>query len=435
MERTNLELVTGEVIPVADLVETLKLERRKHIVQGQTIKPLSAHPKPRSLDYWLRARSRHPNTKLADNGVLEQLVATGLFELQNDIECPDSGRKCKGLTLQRPPRSPKRLKKQDGAIMVKKKAGSKKRVSPKRSVRFIDPHDPTVAVELASEMAAHLEPLKLTTGKNYNYTVGDTARNELEQILGAPIPEKNPHNLNIFLRDLLKGWLVEDDESNVEKIRTKEEIWNWIVKYWGLTDKDGGLTDDLKEILKDRVDQWQKRHSKDGAELAFKRISSWSKVLALTFPTECAIYDSRTAFSLNWLQFKINRQNGNKAHYLYWPTPPGTNTLLGLMNPDQILVAFYIENLSELVAYEQEHVFGNTAGARKSYLANKLRESIRIKSTRAYETYCLVLAELGKVMFPKEEHALLRTEMLLFSASTQVFPSEYFDYLRDMVRK
>lgn len=41
----------------------------------------------------------NPNTKQADNNVMEKLVATGLFKKCNNLVCPDSGYKCKGLVL------------------------------------------------------------------------------------------------------------------------------------------------------------------------------------------------------------------------------------------------------------------------------------------------------------------------------------------------
>lgn len=82
-----------------DLVAHLRQTGRTYIIQGQQKVPLSAHTKPQSLDYWLRQFARNPDTKQADNAVMEALERTGLFHIRTDLWCPDSGRRCKGLEL------------------------------------------------------------------------------------------------------------------------------------------------------------------------------------------------------------------------------------------------------------------------------------------------------------------------------------------------
>jgi hypothetical protein len=57
------------------------------------------HPKPRSLDCWLRENyASHPDTKQAVNEVIDDLVGTGDF-VEGKFMCPDSGHKCKGIKL------------------------------------------------------------------------------------------------------------------------------------------------------------------------------------------------------------------------------------------------------------------------------------------------------------------------------------------------
>ena len=70
-----------------------------YIIQGQKACKLEDHYKPMSLDYWLRRFARDPNLKQADNSVMEALVATGLFTVSDNLECPTTGRICKGLVL------------------------------------------------------------------------------------------------------------------------------------------------------------------------------------------------------------------------------------------------------------------------------------------------------------------------------------------------
>jgi hypothetical protein len=81
------------------LVKHLRHSPGHYIIQGQTDCALAAHPKPHSLDVWLRRTfASDPNTKQAVKSVIYQLVSTRRFE-QGKFRCPDSGRLCKGIRL------------------------------------------------------------------------------------------------------------------------------------------------------------------------------------------------------------------------------------------------------------------------------------------------------------------------------------------------
>ena len=92
-------LTYGGKFDVQDLVKYIKDSGRDHIIQGQQAVSRSDHTKPHSLDYWLRQFGKNPNTKQADNGVIEDLVATGFFKVDKNLICPDTGNRCKGLRL------------------------------------------------------------------------------------------------------------------------------------------------------------------------------------------------------------------------------------------------------------------------------------------------------------------------------------------------
>ena len=95
MIKTNYEAIFQEM----DLVNYVKSSGRNYIIQGQTACSKKNHPKPNSLDYWLRQFGKNPNTKQADNDLIKKLVATGLFRESKHLTCPDSGNHCKGLIL------------------------------------------------------------------------------------------------------------------------------------------------------------------------------------------------------------------------------------------------------------------------------------------------------------------------------------------------
>lgn len=95
MIETNYEAVFEE----GDLVDYIKKSGRNYIIQGQTACSRQNHPKPSSLDYWIRQFGKNPDIKQADNDVMAALVASGLFIESNNLICPDSGNPCKGLVI------------------------------------------------------------------------------------------------------------------------------------------------------------------------------------------------------------------------------------------------------------------------------------------------------------------------------------------------
>ena len=92
---------TGGSFNLKELVDYVNLSGRNYIIQGQVSVTLDNHPKPNSLDYWLRKNITplKQDIKRADNDVMLELVATGFFEERDDLICPDSGKRCKGLVL------------------------------------------------------------------------------------------------------------------------------------------------------------------------------------------------------------------------------------------------------------------------------------------------------------------------------------------------
>lgn len=91
---------SGAGFTPSELVSHIRSTGRDYIIQGQQNSTLENHTKPRSLDVWLRTRfTTRKNVRQAVNNVIEDLVATGLFEVAWDLACPDSGRAVKGLRL------------------------------------------------------------------------------------------------------------------------------------------------------------------------------------------------------------------------------------------------------------------------------------------------------------------------------------------------
>jgi hypothetical protein len=94
-----IDLPYGGEFDEHDLVNHIRGTGRDYIIQGQQAVSRDEHTKLQSPDYWLRQFGKNPNTKQAENSVLDALVATGLFEIIKNLRCPESGNQCKGLRL------------------------------------------------------------------------------------------------------------------------------------------------------------------------------------------------------------------------------------------------------------------------------------------------------------------------------------------------
>ena len=73
---------------------------RSYIVTGSQHDVLNRHTNPHSLDYWIRTNvARSKDTCNATKELIDQLIASGLFEHRDGLINPASGRKCKGIML------------------------------------------------------------------------------------------------------------------------------------------------------------------------------------------------------------------------------------------------------------------------------------------------------------------------------------------------
>ncbi len=82
-----------------DLLDHITASGRDYIIQGQQAAARANYTKPHSFDYWLRRLGHNADTKQAENSVLAALVATGLFVIVDDLLCPGSGIRCKGIRV------------------------------------------------------------------------------------------------------------------------------------------------------------------------------------------------------------------------------------------------------------------------------------------------------------------------------------------------
>jgi hypothetical protein len=88
----------NSALNTSTLISHIRSTGRDYIIQGQRNCAFGDHPKPSSLDYYLRNTIGPSDTKQATNSVINNLVATGLF-VEGKFECPDNNCKCKGIAI------------------------------------------------------------------------------------------------------------------------------------------------------------------------------------------------------------------------------------------------------------------------------------------------------------------------------------------------
>ena len=87
---------------VINLIKNYEQNNIKHMIIGATHVTLANHPKPGSLDVWLRKQScvtdGYKNTCQATKAVVDQLINSTYFSIGKH-KCPVSNRLCKSLIL------------------------------------------------------------------------------------------------------------------------------------------------------------------------------------------------------------------------------------------------------------------------------------------------------------------------------------------------
>lgn len=202
----------------------------------------------------------------------------------------------------------------------------------------------------------------------YNYE-WDTNVSKLEVILGESINLSN--KMSAFERSLiLKEILGQKDLINHRKFR---EIALWIVRDWG------GIKTIKEANLFNRLDIFYKQNG----QAKFDGISSLSKVIALNNPNQYVIYDSRVAYTMNWIILS-QKAGGN-----FFPIPEGRNSKLK---------DFDIKTLIHL-ADTQKH--------------KSQRSKIFIPKNETYYVFNELVCEINKILYPSKDP--FYTEMLLFT--------------------
>ena len=221
---------------------------------------------------------------------------------------------------------------------------------------------------------------------------------ELETLSVKQVKEINaltPYYKELQLKNIVGHKLNETLNSNKDLFY---KLCLWVIKDWGgiLTAKDNDSLKLIEEFLKQDKPQ-------------FKRIASSSKVGAYLFPDRNVIYDSRVAYSINWI---ILSENAGKY---YFPIPEGRNSKMLAFD---LNVLIRLKNIS---VYQTSDI---NSLDHKLFIKNSDKKLFINKKDAYFELNNLVRQinqKLWKGDLEKERN-LYFTEMLLFSiADREIF--------------
>ncbi len=201
---------------------------------------------------------------------------------------------------------------------------------------------------------------------------------------------KNRFEQEILLKDALERELLESLE--IDKVKF-EKLCLWIIKTWGgiTTGNDKGTIEAVQEFIR-----------KGNEHPKFERVASTSKVASFLYPKQDIIYDSRVAYSLNWILLSIS------ASDKFFPIPEGRNSKMMAFD---LNVLIRIHNIEKYKAI-------NIDNLENRLFINNIDKTLYIKQDKAYSTLRQLIKAINKELWKGDEERkdnLYYTEMLLFA--------------------
>lgn len=248
------------------------------------------------------------------------------------------------------------------------------------------------------KIVEYLDKYKNDLAKLYNWNANIERLVELDIITKKQFVDYNklsPYEKELKLKKVVGRKLREAYKSCMKMF---DDICLWIIKDWGGIRSPSD--EDTLALVKDYLKQ-EKPH--------FKRIASTSKVGTYMYPNTNIIYDSRVAYSLNWIILSTG------AGHQYFPIPAGRNSKMAAFD---INVLIRLKNIS---AYQTNEIRDLD---NKQYI-NNCDKNIYIKKSDAYDELKKLVRQINKKLWKgdiEKENNLYYTEMLLYSiADREVF--------------
>lgn len=255
------------------------------------------------------------------------------------------------------------------------------------------------------KIVGYLLPLKETLHQLYNW---NAKIDRLVEFKIIDIEQLNSWNrLSNYEKELnIKHTLNEYFKvANSERfVDSKfDEVCYWIIKDWGGINLN-------EDKVKPLVDEFLTKK-----DWGFDKIASISKVASFFFPEEFIIYDSRVAYSLNWIILKTDA--GNK----YFPIPEGRNSKMTSFDMNTLI---HIKYATNYFTDDHQELLG------KNKFISKRDQIIYFDKQEAYKRLNRLIKEISKKLWDgdlEKTQKLFYTEMLLFSIADK-------DIFQDIVK-
>lgn len=251
------------------------------------------------------------------------------------------------------------------------------------------------------KIVSYLEKYKSDLPKLYKWKTKIERLIELEILTNEEIEELEVQN---ELEDFEKGIRLKKIVcKKLNEVRCKnhplfEKLCFWIIKDWG------GIKSASEKDTIDLIESFLNTENP-----SFKRIASTSKVGAFLFPEKNVIYDSRVAYSINWIILSEN------AGQHYFPIPEGRNSKMTALDMNVLI------RLKNISMYQQENI---TCLDDRLFIQNSDKQ-LFIDKKIAYSEFNKLIKQINQKLWKGDEEKaqnLYYTEMLLFSiADREIF--------------
>jgi hypothetical protein len=245
----------------------------------------------------------------------------------------------------------------------------------------------------------------------YNWSAKIDRLVELETLRENQVKEINaltPNERELKLKKLVGQKLNETLKSNTDLFN---KLCLWVIKDWGHIRTASDI--DTINLVNDFLNQDKPN---------FYRIASSSKVGSYLYPDKNVIYDSRVAYSLNWIILSEN------AGHHYFPIPESRNSKMSAFD------------LNVLIRLKNISVY-RTADIKQLDQRCFIKDSdkrIFINKKDAYSELNNLVKQINRKLWQgdiEKEQNLYFTEMLLFSiADREVFMEITTKNLNELMR-
>lgn len=209
------------------------------------------------------------------------------------------------------------------------------------------------------------------------------------------INSKSHFERELILKEIIGTNLNESYKSNPSLF---EKLCVWVIKDWG------GITFNSYQETFKLIEAFLNKDKP-----SFTRIASTSKIGSFMFPERNVIYDSRVAYSLNWIILSENAGN------IFFPIPEGRNSKMSAFD---LNVLIRLKNIS---AYQTENIKDLD---HRLFITNSDKK-LFIDKKEAYFELNNLLKQVNQRLWKgdsQKEDKLYYTEMLLFSiADREIF--------------